>query len=113
MGNPRLCLYLLIGLVSGGVMAMLFANRDNRAEAACDHFQDSILCTGAVSSSLVKTTPFWDAGSKSYHWRYLEIPFEAVWFLDAETSKLRGTVVGRADGKLNGWAEVDLTAEFQ
>jgi hypothetical protein len=112
MGNPRLWLYLLIGLVSGGVIAALFANQDNQAEAATDHFQDSILCTGAVSSTFVKGHPFWNAGSQSYHWRYDEVPFEGIWFLDADTARLLGTVVDSAAGKIIGWAEVDLTTEF-
>jgi hypothetical protein len=112
MGNPRLWLYISIGVICGGALAVLLANQDNRVEAATDHFQDSILCTGAVSSTFVKSHPFWNSASQHYHWRYDEVPFEGVWFLDATACKLLGSVVDRLAVKLIGWAEVDLTAEF-
>jgi len=112
MGNSRWWLFLSIGLVSGGVLAALFSDQDNRAEAATDHFQDSILCTGAVSSTFVKSHPFWNAGSHAYHWEHEEVPFDGIWYLDADTAKLLGTVVDRMAGKIIGWAEVDLTTEF-
>lgn len=112
MRNVRLGLYLLIGLVTGGLMAVLFANRDNRAEAATDHVENYILCTGAVSADFVRTSPVWHPATKSYRWQHEAVPFDGVWFLDGGAAKLLGTVVDRTAGKVVGWAEVDLTTEF-
>ena len=39
-------------------------------------------------------------------------PTDGVWLLDYRSGKLLGTVVDRDKGKINGWAEVDLTTEF-
>jgi hypothetical protein len=37
---------------------------------------------------------------------------DGVWLLDYRTGKLLGTVIDRTQGKIVGWAEVDLTTEF-
>ena len=38
---------------------------------------------------------------------------DGVWMLDYRAGKLLGTVVDKAQGKIVGWAEVDLVAEFE
>jgi hypothetical protein len=37
---------------------------------------------------------------------------DGVWMLDYRSGKLLGTVIDKAQGKIVGWAEVDLVAEF-
>jgi len=39
-------------------------------------------------------------------------PTDGVWLLDYRAGKLLGTVIDRSNGKIVGWAEVDLTNEF-
>ena len=40
------------------------------------------------------------------------IPTDGVWVLDYRAGKLLGTVIDRVQGKIVGWAEVDLCKEF-
>jgi len=61
--------------------------------AASDRFQDYVICTGAVSINPRLQT-------------------DGVWLLDYRSGKLLGTVVDKAQGKIVGWAEVDLAAEY-
>lgn len=58
-----------------------------------DRYQDYILCTGAVAINPKAVT-------------------DGVWMLDYRTGKLMGTVIDRSQGKIVGWAEVDLVSEF-
>jgi hypothetical protein len=37
---------------------------------------------------------------------------DGVWLLDYKAGKLQGTVIDRTQGKIVGWAEVDLRTEF-
>jgi hypothetical protein len=37
---------------------------------------------------------------------------DGVWLLDYRSGKLLGTVIDRNNGKIVGWAEVDLVSEF-
>ena len=39
-------------------------------------------------------------------------PADGVWLLDYRNGKLMGTVIDRSAGKIVGWAEMDLTSEF-
>ena len=41
-----------------------------------------------------------------------KIQTDGVWLLDYKAGKLLGTVIDRVQGKIVGWAEVDLTTEF-
>ena len=76
------------------VVATFFLNHPRQAEAgSTDRFQDYILATGAVS-----VNP--------------KIQTDGVWLLDYKSGKLLGTVIDRTIGKIVGWAEVDLTTEF-
>ena len=86
-------LWLMVGIILGGVGVGLTLGRSNEAQAANDRFEDYILCTGAVN-----VTP--------------RVPTDGVWLLDYRAGKLLGTVIDRLSGKIIGWAEVDLVTEF-
>ena len=58
-----------------------------------DRFDDYVMCTGAVALNP-------------------RSPTDGVWLLDYRRGKLLGTVIDRGQGKIVGWAEVDLTSEF-
>ena len=64
-----------------------------RAQACTDRFEDYIIATGEVA-----TAP--------------NVPTDGVWMLDYRAGKLLGTVIDRTQGKISGWAEVDLVTEF-
>ncbi len=80
---------------AGGVVAALvFLGNPRQAGAASnDRYQDYVMATGAVSISP-------------------KIQTDGVWLLDYKAGKLLGTVIDRTQGKIVGWAEVDLTTEF-
>ena len=80
---------------AGGVVVALFLldHPQQAGAASSDRYQDFILTTGAVS-----VNP--------------KIPTDGVWLLDYKSGKLLGTVIDRSQGKIVGWAEVDLTTEF-
>jgi len=87
------------GAVFGVLGTVIFANpvtfvpHELRASAGNDRYQDYIMCTGAVA-----VNP--------------RAPTDGVWMLDYRSGKLLGTVIDRSTGKIAGWAEVDLVAEF-
>src|SRR5262245_10014234 len=88
-------LWLVVGLVLGGT-AVGFALTKHpvvHAGGASDRHEDYIICTGTVSLGPRSTT-------------------DGVWLLDYRAGKLLGTVIDRAQGKISGWAEVDLVTEF-
>ncbi|HZT79547.1 MAG TPA: hypothetical protein VFA26_04980, partial [Gemmataceae bacterium] len=58
-----------------------------------DRHEDYVMCTGLVSIR---------PGA----------PTEGVWLLDYRAGKLLATVIDRSQGKIVGWAELDLVAEF-
>jgi hypothetical protein len=88
-------LWLATGLILGGLSAVLYFDRPRTAQgSATDRSEDFVLCTGAVALN---------PGA----------PTEGVWMLDYRAGKLLGTVINRLNGKLVGWAEVDLLSEFQ
>ena len=86
-------LWLVVGLLVGGLSAGWTILRPREAQAANDRFEDYILCTGAVSINP-------------------KVPTDGVWLLDYRGGKLLGTVIDRNLGKIIGWAEVDLVTEF-
>jgi hypothetical protein len=85
--------WLLAGLLLGAVGAGLYVGLPRPAEAANDRYEDYILCTGPVA-----ILP--------------RAPTDGVWLLDYRAGKLLGTVIDRLQGKIVGWAEVDLVKEF-
>ncbi len=94
-----LCGMLLGGLLAAGLVvfgaAIGFSLADVRpAHAANDRFEDYVMCTGAVAIQPKAQT-------------------DGVWLLDYRAGKLLGTVIDRNNnGKIVGWAEVDLVTEF-
>ena len=94
-------LIALAGILVGIVGSLMYANplpqhlhpRNVVASGSNDRYQDYIMCTGAVA-----VNP--------------RAPTDGVWMLDYKSGKLLGTVIDRTIGKIVGWAEVDLVAEF-
>ena len=80
---------------AAGVAATLFFLGHPRPAGAAsnDRYQDFIMATGAVS-----VNP--------------KVQTDGVWLLDYKAGKLLGTVIDRNQGKIVGWAEVDLSTEF-
>ena len=86
-------LWLVAGLALGVAGAWLVLGRARPAEAANDRYEDYILCTGPVAIAP-------------------RAPTDGIWLLDYRAGKLLGTVIDRMQGKIIGWAEVDLVSEF-
>lgn len=85
--------WLMVGIVLGGLGVGAWFQQPARARAANDRHEDFILCTGSVA-----TNP--------------RAPTDGIWLLDYRSGKLLGTVIDRTQGKITGWAELDLVAEF-
>src|SRR4051812_43143261 len=82
------------GVAAGIVGTVLYTGQPKPAAAASnDRYQDYVMATGAVS-----VNP--------------RIQTDGVWLLDYRAGKLLGTVIDRTQGKIVGWAEVDLRAEY-
>ncbi len=92
------CFYglLLFAGVGLGCLAMLVfqGNPQPLRAASNDRYQDYVMATGAVSISA-------------------KIQTDGVWMLDYKSGKLLATVIDKSQGKIIGWAEVDLVAEFE
>ncbi|HEY1186772.1 MAG TPA: hypothetical protein VGE74_03900 [Gemmata sp.] len=85
---------LSLGLAVGMAVTMIYLGHPRPAAAASnDRYQDYIMATGAVT-----VNP--------------RVQTDGVWLLDYKAGKLLGTVIDRTQGKIVGWAEVDLTTEF-
>lgn len=81
--------------IAVGAIALLLTNstpREVRA-AAGDRYQDYVMVTGAVSINP-------------------RIQTDGVWLLDYKSGRLLGTVIDKQNGKIVGFAEVDLATEF-
>jgi len=85
--------WLAAGVLVGAIGALVYFGYTKPVYASTDRYEDYVICTGAVSISP-------------------RAPTDGVWLLDYRTGKLLGTVIDRAQGKIVGWAEVDLTTEF-
>jgi hypothetical protein len=84
-----------VGAGVGVLVAMLALGQPKSAVAASnDRYQDYVMATGAVNINP-------------------RIQTDGVWFLDYKSGKLLGTVIDKAQGKIVGWAEVDLVEEFK
>jgi hypothetical protein len=94
-GSTGLVLGLLAGIGCGTWLALLLFMGQPRTTTAAsnDRYQDFVMTTGAVSINPKLQT-------------------DGVWMLDYKSGKLLGTVIDKALGKIIGWAEVDLVAEF-
>jgi len=86
-------LWLALGIALGVGGTVLWLTGAKPAYANNDRYEDYVLCTGAVSVDPKFRT-------------------DGVWMLDYRAGKLLGTVIDRTEGKIVGWAEVDLVTEF-
>jgi hypothetical protein len=86
---------LLVGVGLGVGASVLFLAQPRQASAHNDRFEDYVICTGAVAVN----------GGRA--------PTDGVWLLDYRAGKLLGTVIDRNQGKIVGFAEVDLVSEFE
>jgi len=88
----------LIAATIGGlaaVVGVLTLGQPKPISAASnDRYQDYVMATGAVSINP-------------------RVQTDGVWMLDYKSGKLLGTVIDKAQGKIMGWAEVDLVDEFK
>ena len=86
---------LAVGAVVGIIAAMFYLGQPRTAGASGhDRYQDYIMATGAVTFNP-------------------RVPMDGVWLLDYRSGKLLGTVIDKSQGKIVGWAEVDLVSEFE
>src|SRR4051812_39289938 len=86
---------LAVGIALGVAAAMFYLGQPRPAGAASnDRSQDYVMCTGAVSLNP-------------------RVQSDGVWLLDYRAGKLLGTVIDKTQGKIVGWAEVDLVGEFE
>lgn len=84
-----------LGVVLGaGVMLYHMSQPRLVGAASNDRTQDYIMATGAVSLNP-------------------RVQSDGVWLLDYKSGKLLGTVIDKTQGKIVGWAEVDLVTEFE
>jgi hypothetical protein len=86
-------LWLLMGILIGGLAVAFWLKPTQPVYANSDHYEDYIIATGAC---VVQP----------------RVPTDGVWLLDYKGGKLLGTVIDRVQGKIVGWAEVDLVNEF-
>jgi transposase InsO family protein len=87
-------LWMCTGLTLGFLGAALAFGPGASVQAASnDRFEDYVMCTGQVGVTA-------------------RAPTEGLWLLDYRTGRLLSTVIDRYLGKIVGWAEVDLTTEF-
>ena len=93
MNPSRRMWWLTAGALAGALGALLWAGRPREAWANTDHYDDYIIATGPVATNK-------------------HAPTDGVWMLDYRAGKLLGTVIDRNQGKIVGWAEVDLVTEF-
>jgi hypothetical protein len=105
-------LYLALGLLLSAGLVALGVGSSRSVRAASDHFEDYIMCTGAVSADMFRTGIRFDPVTKTYHSHLESSPVEGLWLLDYRSGKLLGTAIDRTVGKVIGWGEVDLVKEF-
>ena len=85
--------WLVVGMLLGGIGVSLYFTQLPVARAGNDRYEDYIMCTGPAAVRPGATT-------------------DGVWMLDYRAGKLLGTLIDRSQGKIVGWAEVDLVNEF-
>ena len=93
MTDRRRLLWLVVGMLLGSVGVGLYFSQLPVARAGNDRYEDYIMCTGPAAIR---------PGA----------PTDGVWMLDYRAGKLLGTLIDRTQGKIVGWAEVDLVNEF-
>lgn len=85
----------VVGVGFGFVAAVFYLSGPRPAGASGhDRYQDYVMATGAVGINP-------------------RVPMDGVWMLDYRSGKLLGTVIDKTQGKIVGWAEVDLVSEYE
>jgi hypothetical protein len=86
---------VILGVGLGVVGTLTYLGQPRPVGAASnDRYQDYVMATGAVT---VKPG----------------VQTDGVWMLDYRSGKLLGSVIDKNTGKIGGWAEVDLAAQFE
>lgn len=93
MTDRHRLLWLAVGMLLGAAGVGTYFTQLPAARAANDRYEDYIMATGPAAAR---------PGA----------PTDGVWLLDYRAGKLLGTLIDRTRGKIVGWAEVDLVAEF-
>ncbi|MFO0938262.1 MAG: hypothetical protein U0798_17290, partial [Gemmataceae bacterium] len=94
MRGMGMMLGLAIGAGAGVIATTMFLGTARPVGAAAsDRYGEYVMVTGAVSINP-------------------RVQTDGVWMLDYRSGKLLGTVIDKTQGKIVGWAEVDLTGEF-
>lgn len=102
-----------LGLLGGMLIAFACLHDGEPVRASdTDHFEDYALCTGAVGADW-KSRARYNPSAKAYQYHDSAVDIDGVWLLDYGTGRLLGTACDRSQGKIIGWAEVDLVKEFQ
>src|SRR5262245_40383881 len=94
MKAARGLLGLLVGVGIGAGAGLLALGQPRPVAAHNDRFEDYVICTGAVAVNNGRAQT------------------DGVWLLDYRAGKLLGTVIDRNQGRIVGFAEVDLVSEF-
>ncbi len=91
---------LIAGLSIGWLSAWLIFGPSATVQATgnSDRYEDYIMCTGPIVQNFTQTQ--------------FGFELDGLWLLDYKTGKLQATAVNRLNGRLMGWAEVDLVKEF-
>ena len=93
MTDRRRLLWLVVGMLLGAAGVGIYFTQMPMAQAGNDRYEDYIMCTGPAAVRPGAHT-------------------DGVWMLDYRAGKLLGTLIDRSQGKIVGWAEVDLVSEF-
>lgn len=100
MGTKRGLLSLAAGLTLGllGGWALFGAGSPAHGAGNADRNGDYIICTGPIVQNFTN--------------HKFGFELDGVWLLDYRNGKLLASAVNRMDGKMLGWAEIDLVKEF-
>src|SRR5262245_52146025 len=93
MGGKSHYFSMLAGAGIGAWFCLTFLSSPRPLAAGNDRHENYIICTGASG-----------VNPRS--------PLDGVWLLDYKQGKLLATLVDRTVGKMVGFSELDLTAEF-
>jgi hypothetical protein len=104
---------LALGLL-GGMLVAFACLRDGAPARAgdTDHFEDYGLCTGAINVEYFLKERRWSPDAKAFKWSRDPVNIDGIWLLDYRTGRLLATACDKTEGKILGWAEVDLVNEF-
>jgi hypothetical protein len=88
-----------LGVALGVIGSVIYQVSQPAQARPNDRFEDYAMCTGACAVNPLNPKR--------------QVPTDAVWLLDYRSGKLMGTVIDRGTGKMAGWADLDLSGEFE